>query len=264
MVLAPTLALAGPRGPASKKRKPAPATEAKPAEPPAETAETPEAGASRTDSDASTANDVAAKPEPPSASPAPSSVGPNTSAPPTASKPADKSDSPGTDVDSLRQEYLSLRDELFRSRARASAVSGQLYSSRVEIRFTWSSGRYYGVSKASVRLDGATVYEDSTGAIAGNDGIRFSGYVAPGRHTIVFHVEATGKDDDSFTSATDAQIAVKAVANKDLLVAAKAHDVGDIAYEWKRSEHGGYGLGVDVAVKTAARADASAAPKAKK
>jgi hypothetical protein len=156
------------------------------------------------------------------------------------------------DVDSLRQEYLSLRDELFKSRARANAVASALYSTRVTIKFTWASARYYGVSKASIRLDGATVYEDATGAIGGDDGVRFDGYVAPGKHLITFHVEATGKDDDSFTSATESQVVIKAVANKDLLVNAKGHDSGDIAYAWKRGEHGTYGLGIDVGVKTVA------------
>src|SRR5437867_11963744 len=114
----------------------------------------------------------------------------------------------------------------------------------MQIRLTWTAGSYCGVSKASIRLDGAQVYEDATGAIAGDDGVRFDGYVAPGRHLVTFHVEATGKDDDSFTSSTESQVVVKAVANKDLVVAAKGRDAGDIAYEWKRSEHGSYGLGI--------------------
>ena len=37
------------------------------------------------------------------------------------------------DVDTLRQEYLSLHDELFKSRARANAVASQLYSTRIPI-----------------------------------------------------------------------------------------------------------------------------------
>ena len=49
------------------------------------------------------------------------------------------------------------------------------------------------------------------------------------------------------------QIVVKAVPQKDLVVSAKAHDSGDIAYAWKRSEHGNYGIGIDVGVKTVAR-----------
>src|SRR5215470_5625241 len=164
---------------------------------------------------------------------------------------ADKPTADGQDVDALRQEYLSLRDELFKSRARANAVASQLYSTRIQVKLTYTTARYYNPAKASIRLDGASVYEDATGAIAGDDGVRFDGYVAPGRHLITFHVEATGKDDDSFTSTTESQIVVKAVAGKDLLVAARARDSGDIAYEWKRSEHGSYGLGIDVSVKTA-------------
>jgi len=171
---------------------------------------------------------------------------------------ADKPASGDGDVDTLRQEYLSLRDELFKSRARANAVASQLYSTRIQIKLTYTSGRYYSPVKASIRLDGASVYENATGAIAGDDGIRFDGYVAPGRHLVTFRVEAVGKDDDSFASVTESQITVKAVAGKDLVVAAKAKDGGDIAYEWTKKEKGSYGLALDVAVKTAARADGDA------
>jgi hypothetical protein len=163
------------------------------------------------------------------------------------------------DVDTLRQEYLSLRDELFKSRARANTVASQLYSTRVQIKLTYTTARYYNPAKASIRLDGATVYENGDGGIGGDDGVRFDGYIAPGRHLITFHVEATGKDDDAFTSVIENQIVVKAVGGKDLLVVAKAHDGGDIAYEWKRKERGTYGLGVDVVVKTVPRADAAKA-----
>jgi hypothetical protein len=172
-----------------------------------------------------------------------------------ATQPAEVPEPAAGDVDALRQEYLSLRDELFKSRARAAAVASQLYSTKITIKLTYTSGRYYGVGKALVRLDGANVYEDATGAISTDDGIRFEGFLAPGRHLITFRVEATGKDDDRFSSATESQIVVQAVANKDLLVAAKARDGGDIAYEWQRKERGSYGLGLDVAVKTTPHAD---------
>jgi len=183
--------------------------------------------------------------------PAPTGGEPKTE--PKAAKVVESKTENQPDVDALRQEYLALRDELFESRARASTVASQLYSTRIQIKLTYTSGRYYNPQKATVRLDGASVYENTTGAIATDDGIRFDGYVAPGRHLITFRVEATGKDDDSFTSVTETQIVVKAVPGKDLVVAAKAKDTGDIAYEWKRKERGSYGLGIDVAVKTQGR-----------
>lgn len=177
--------------------------------------------------------------------------------PPPKPEPEDAADTDpddgGPSVDTLRQDYLKLRDELFASRARASTVASQLFSTRIQIKLTYTTSRFYNPGKATVRLDGANVYDDATGAIAGNDNVRFDGYIAPGRHVLTFRVEATGKDDDSFTSVTETQVVVKAVAGKDLVVSAKARDGGNIAYEWKKSEQGSYGLGIDVGVKTVAR-----------
>lgn len=157
------------------------------------------------------------------------------------------------DVDALRQEYLQLRDELFKSRARASTLSSQLYTTKISIRFAFTTGRHYGVNKATIRLDGASVYDDAEGSVASDDAVRFEGYVAPGKHLLTFRIETTGKDDDRFTSAQEVQVALQAVANKDLVVVAKAKDGGDIAYEWKKGEKGSYGLGIDVQVKAQKR-----------
>jgi hypothetical protein len=244
ILIVPALALAAPRGHHRGKGTP------KPPPPTTEPATTEPAAGSGAGS-----GSAAPAATPPPTAPATPAVGAGSAAPPPPAEKATDAPSPKDepDVDALRQEYLSLRDELFKSRARANAVASQLYSTRITIRFTWTSARYYGVNKASIRLDGATVYEDTGGAIANDDGVRFDGYVAPGRHLVTFHVDATGKDDETFTSSTESQIVVKAVAGKDLVVAAKGRDSGDIAYQWKRSEHGSYGLGIDVAVKSVAQ-----------
>jgi len=260
-LLVPAVALAGPK---KKKKKAAapPPTEEKEEKAEEKAAPTPEPPGTPTVPDTkpgsgpTTPGPLTTKSGTPTA-PGTTQPTPTGTTPPAGQQPAKEEEPPPkegkeVDVDGLRQEYLSLRDELFKSRARANAVASQLYSTRMTIKFTWGSARHYGVSKASIRVDGATVYEDSSGAIGNDDGVRFNGYVAPGRHLVTFHVEAAGKDDDSFTSATESQVVVKAVANKDLVIAAKGHDSGDIAYEWKRSEKGSYGLGIDVSVKTAA------------
>jgi hypothetical protein len=262
IALLPAVAFAAPKGgkkPPKGTTKPpdttAPADTSKPADTkPADTAKPADAPASTDSSKPAAPTTAPATPASPTGGGgggAGSGSGAGGGSGSAAETPPPKSDEP--DVDTLRQEYLSLRDELFKSRARANAVASQLYSTRVSIKLAWDSGRYYGVSKASIRLDGATVFEDTKGGIAADDGVRFDGYVAPGKHTITFHVDAAGKDDDSFTSATETQVVVKAVAGKDLLVGAHARDGGDIAYEWKKSEHGKYGLGIDVSVKTVAR-----------
>jgi hypothetical protein len=268
-LLVPAVAFGGPRKKPKKKAAPPPAEEKKPAEPAEDAAPTPApeppgtptVPPTTTKPGTGAGSGSAAAPGPlttkSGTTPTSGPATPASSTPPPQPAAEEKDEPPANpgkevDVDALRQEYLSLRDELFKSRARANAVASQLYSTRMSIKFTWGSARHYGVSKASIRVDGATVYEDSTGAIANDDGVRFNGFVAPGRHLVTFHVEATGKDDDSFTSSTESQIVVKAVPNKDLVISAKGHDSGDIAYEWKRSEKGNYGLGIDVSVKTAA------------
>jgi hypothetical protein len=247
IALVPAVALAAPKGGGNKKKgttKPPPeTTEPKPAE---------GSGSAEPKPADAPAEPKATPPTTAPATPAPPAAG-NGSGSAAAAAPAEPEKKDDIDVDTLRQEYLSLRDELFKSRARANAVASALYSTRISIKLAWDSGRYYGVSKASIRLDGATVYEDTKGTIAGDDGVRFDGYVAPGKHVITFHVDASGKDDDSFTSSTESQVVVKAVANKDLVVGAHAKDGGDIAYEWKKTEHGNYGLGINVTVKTVAR-----------
>ena len=259
LALIPALAIGAPRRGRKPPKKTTKAKVVEPVDPPAEPTPPPDAPEPPKDPKAGIT------PMPPNTTPATpanggggggmgsgSGSGGGNGAPAEPTEPPPASDA---DVDTLRQEYLSLRDELFKSRARANTVASQLYSTRIQIKLTYTTARYYSPAKSTIRLDGASVYEDASGAIAGDDNIRFDGYVAPGRHLVTFKVEATGKDDDTFTSTTETQIVVKAVAGKDLVVFAKAKDGGDIAYEWKRKEKGSYGLGIDVAVKTTKRED---------
>lgn len=245
VALVPALVLAAPRGKKRKKTTKPPPEPVEPAPPP-EPAPTP----------TPTVGSGSA-PLPPSPAPQAPGTGSGSAEITKQDPPETKPSGDEPDVDTLRQEYLSLRDELFKSRARANTVASQLYSTRIQIKLTYTSGRYYNPAKSQIRLDGASVFENTSGAIATDDGVRFEGYVAPGRHVVTFRVEATGKDDDTFVSTTESSIVVKAVANKDLIVTAKAKDSGDIAYEWKKKEKGSYGLGIDVSVKTTKREGAS-------
>jgi hypothetical protein len=200
-------------------------------------------------------------PEPP----APAQAAPTPAPPPTPTpeaKPVDTSAAvtdaaqatEGADVDSLRQEYLKLRDELFASRARAAAVASALYTTKITVRLGYGTSRFYTVRRAGVRLDGASVFDDTEGKIATDDAVRFEGYIAPGRHVLAFHVEAAGKDDDRFVSTIETSAVVVATAGKDLLVVGSVGDGGDIPYAWKRKEAGSYKLHVDIDAKSVARA----------
>jgi hypothetical protein len=165
------------------------------------------------------------------------------------------------DIDALRQEYLRLRDQLFRSRARAAAVASSMYSTRVQVDLRYQSGRFYSVTRATIRLDGANVYDDTSGAIATDAAPRFEGFVAPGRHVLSIRIEATGKDDERFTSVMEHSLTIQAPAGKDVTVVALARDSGDMAYSWQRKESGSYKLSLDVKVTTRARPQARSSAK---
>lgn len=162
------------------------------------------------------------------------------------------------DINALRQEYLRLRDQLFRSRARAAAVASAMYSTKLHVDLRYESGRFYSITRATIRLDGANVYDDTSGAIATDPAPRFEGFVAPGRHVLSIRIEATGKDDERFTSIMEHTLAIQAPAGKDVTITARARDNGDIPYSWQKKERGSYKLSLDVKVDTQARA---AAPK---
>jgi len=203
----------------------------------------------------------------PTPAPTPTPVAPVAPAVPTTGTPSTTPEtapeSEGSDVDALRQEYLQLRDELFASRARAATIASALYSTRVQVRFGFGSARFWGVGRAVIRLDGASVFDDTAGLVGTDNAVRFDGWIAPGRHLVTLRLETVGKDDDRFTTATESTFVVQAIAGKDLVIDARTSDGGDIAYAWKRGERGTYRIGIDVDVKTTARASGPAAATAK-
>lgn len=178
------------------------------------------------------------------------------------SEPAASAES--SDLEALRQEYLRLRDELFRSRARAAAVASAMYSTRLVIHLNYNSSRFHTVTRATVRLDGANVYDDASSAIANDTAARFEGFVAPGRHVISIRIETTSKDDERFTSTSEHSFTIQAPAGKNVVITAKAKDDGDIAYAWQKKERGSYQPSLIVTVKTEKRIETTpeaSAPK---
>lgn len=168
-------------------------------------------------------------------------------------EPTEEAADAGEDLQSLRAEYFKLRDRLFQSRARSSAVSSALYNTRVSVNLNYESGRYYTITRATIRLDGASIYDDSEGSIASDKATRFEGFIAPGRHQVSIRIEATGKDDDRFTTVIENSFIVQAVKDKDLTIKATASDGGNMAYKWSKKQSGNYKLHMDVSVKAVKR-----------
>src|SRR5262249_46320292 len=99
-----------------------------------------------------------------------------------------------TSLDELRKEYERIREALFASRARAAAVGQALYNAKLQIHLKYGTPRFQAVPRATIRLDGAAVFDDTTGAIGTNETVRFDGFVAPGKHKVTVRVDAEAKD----------------------------------------------------------------------
>jgi hypothetical protein len=162
---------------------------------------------------------------------------------------------PAVDIEGLRREYFALRDRLFQSRARAQVVASAMYSSRLRIRLEHASGRHHVIRRATIRLDGASVFDDEQGVIARDRAPRYDGYVAPGQHTVAVRVEAVSRDDASFATVTDTAFSILVPGKHDAEIAIVAQDDGDIAYEWKRERRGSYKLQLAASVTTAPHGD---------
>jgi hypothetical protein len=194
----------------------------------------------------------------PDAGPAEAAPAPTPAAEPAkaaASKPAEgptqaETEADQIDVDGMRKQYEQLRDKLFTSRATSAAVGDTLYNARLRVHLHYGgTSRFWGLRRVTVRVDGANVYDDSSGAIATDDAPRFETFVAPGRHVVTVRIEAVSKDDDRLTTSTETSVVVDAPEKKLTLVRARADDDGDIGWSWKRRSKGSYKLRLDVAVE---------------
>jgi hypothetical protein len=157
------------------------------------------------------------------------------------------------DIDALRREYLELRDRLFRSRARAHSVASALYSTELRVHLDFPRDRFVAPTRATIRLNGATVYEDTEGRIAADRAPRFEGFLAPGPHRLTIRVEAAARDDARFETASEHTFTVVAPRDHRLEVRAVAGDGGDVGYRWNRNQSGSYKLHLDIDIKAAPR-----------
>jgi hypothetical protein len=152
-------------------------------------------------------------------------------------------------IEELQKEYEKIREGLFASRARAAAVSSALYSSKVQVFLRYGTPRFFHVSRAVIRLDGASVYDDATSAIATDNVMRFDGFVAPGKHQVTIRVDAETKDDPGYTTSTESTFTIDVPARRQVTLKATAEDAGDMGYSWGKKTKGSYRLRLDVDVE---------------
>jgi hypothetical protein len=157
---------------------------------------------------------TAPAPETPEATPAvppPTPAPAPTPAPPPPPPPTLPPPSKGNaELDALNAEYNTLRDELFRSRAKVEMLGAALYKTKLVATLKYQAQRTWPVKKLWLKLDEAPVFAADT-PNAGDPIKLFEGFTTPGRHTLTIRVEcgAVGESrlgysaEDSFTFDVD-------------------------------------------------------------
>ena len=164
---------------------------------------------------------------------------------------------PATSLDELRKEYERIREALFVSRARAAAVGQALYNAKLSIFLKYGTPRFQAVSRATIRLDGAPVFDDTAGSIGTNDTVRFDGFVAPGKHKVTIRIDAEAKDDASYDSSVENTFTIEVPPRRQLVLRAEAKDDGDMGYAFPKKQRGSYKLILDVDVNSSELPNAS-------
>jgi len=155
-------------------------------------------------------------------------------------------------IDDLQREYEKIRAELFSARARAAALSQTVHSSKVQIYLRYTTPRFFHVNRASIRIDGASVFEDLTSAVANDNVMRFDGFVAPGKHQVTLRIDAETKDDPAYGTSTESTFTIDVPARRLVILSADVEDQGDMGYSWGKKSRGSYKLHLDVGVEAKA------------
>jgi hypothetical protein len=154
------------------------------------------------------------------------------------------------DLEALSSEYQSLRDELFRSRAKAEMVGKQLFKTRLVATFQYKAQRAWPLKKVTLKLDDQPVADqDAPNAV--DDPIKiFEGFVAPGRHKVSLRVECGATGDANQSYSAESSFVVEAVDGKQSRVKLSVDETGDGPQSLAKRKEGTFDLRVrgDVAM----------------
>lgn len=187
-----------------------------------------------------------------------------TSAPPAAEStppPAESTPAPASkaesaagkiDLDSLNQEYNQLRDELFRSRAKAHLLGDALFKTKVVATFQYKAQRAWPIKKVTLKIDDQPVFTADSPSTT--DPLKlYDGFAAPGRHTLALRVECGATGEDRVAYGAEGVFLVDVVENKQTNVAFVVDESGDGPKKLAEKHEGGFDVRVKADIETVER-----------
>ena len=179
---------------------------------------------------------------PPPATPAPA---PMTTPEPTTSK-------ANVDLDALNNEYNQLRDELFRSRAKAHLLGDALFKTKIVATFQYKAQRAWPIKKVTLKIDDQPVFTADSPAT--QDPLKlYDGFAAPGRHTLAVRVECGATGEDRVAYGAEGVFVVDVAENKQSNVGFVVDETGDGPTKLAKKKEGTFDVRVRADVETVER-----------
>jgi hypothetical protein len=237
LMLVSTAALAAPKKKHPPVRKP-PATTPEPA--PTETPPATEAAPS------------AAEPTP---APAESAPTPPTPPPPPAPMTTPEPSAGGKaalDLEALNNEYNQLRDELFRSRAKAHLIGDALFKTKVVATFQYKAQRAWPIKKVTLKIDDQPVFTADSPST--QDPLKlYDGFAAPGKHTLALRVECGATGEERVAYGAEGVFVVDVAENKQTNVGFVVDESGDGPSKLAKKREGTFDVRVKAELETVER-----------
>jgi hypothetical protein len=142
-------------------------------------------------------------------------------------------------------ELERVMGEIAALRGRIAAVSDVLFKSHLLIRIE-TRGDHASISKLSVSLDEGVVYSAPARFSADEPVTVYERAVAPGRHSLLVHVERRDDRGESFRSQQESRFALEVPENQRLEAVVRIDDDSNMGADFPADQRGTYELRVRV------------------
>jgi hypothetical protein len=228
------------------KKKHPPAHHAPPPTPAPAPMETPPATETPPPADAGGTTPAAESTPPPAPTPAPPPPAPMTTPEPKESARAN------VDLDALNREYNALRDDLFRSRAKAHLLGDALFKTKIVATFQYKAQRAWPIKKVTLKIDDQPVFTADSPST--QDPLKlYDGFAAPGKHTLAVRVECGATGEERVAYGAEGTFVVDVAENKQSNVNFTVDETGDGPTKLAKKREGSFDVRVKADLETVER-----------
>jgi len=198
--------------------------------------------------DAGSAGAAPAAESTPPPAPAPAAPPP---APMTTPEPRESTKA-NVDLDALNREYNQLRDDLFRSRAKAHLLGDALFKTKIVATFQYKAQRAWPIKKVTLKIDDQPVFTADSPST--QDPLKlYDGFAAPGRHTLSVRVDCGATGEDRVAYGAEGTFVVDVAENKQSNVAFVVDETGDGPEKIAKKREGTFDVRVRADLETVER-----------